>query len=108
MTEASLFWRSSEGQPVPDIEVSLVHRAPFGENFFKNVVARIQTGKPVAPVADLVNPNVILSLPSLIRPMSRGWVRIKSADPSVEPDLNPNYGGEPVDIERLTDIVGIA
>jgi choline dehydrogenase len=108
MTEASLFWKSSPEQPVPDIEVSLVHRAPFGENFFKNIVARIQTGKPVAPVADLVNPSVILSLPSLIRPMSRGWVRIKSADPSVEPDLNPNYGGEPVDIERLTDIVGIA
>jgi len=45
MTEASLFWRSDAGQPVPDIEVSLVHRAPFGENFFKNVVARIQTGE---------------------------------------------------------------
>jgi choline dehydrogenase len=108
MTEASLFWRSDAGQPVPDIEVSLVHRAPFGENFFKNVVARVQTGQPVAPVADLVDPNVILSLPSLIRPMSRGWVRIKSSDPTVASDLNPNYGGEAADIERLTDIVAIS
>jgi len=108
MTEASLFWKSNDRQPIPDIEVSLVHRAPFGENFFKNVVARIQTGEPVAPVADLVDPNVILSLPSLIRPLSRGTVRITSSDPKDAPELNPNYGRESVDIERLTDIVQIA
>jgi choline dehydrogenase len=108
MTEASLFWRSSEDQPVPDVEVSLVHRAPFGDDFFKNIVARIQTGEPVAPVSDLVDPNVILSLPSLIRPMSRGSVRIKSSDFTVSSDLDPNYCGESTDIERLTDIVGIA
>jgi choline dehydrogenase len=93
---------------VPDVEVSLVHRAPFGDDFFKNIVARIQTGEPVAPVSDLVDPNVILSLPSLIRPMSRGSVRIKSSDFTVSSDLDPNYCGESTDIERLTDIVGIA
>lgn len=108
MTEASIFWGSTPGLVVPDIEISLVHRAPFGDNFFANVVARIQTGQPVKPVADLVNPSVILSLPALVRPLSRGWVRIKSADPMVQPDLNANYGGEPVDIERLTDCVSIA
>ena len=108
MTEASLFWRSDAGALVPDIEISLVHRAPFGDNFFKNIVQRIQTGAPVTPVADLVDPRVILSLPSLVRPMSRGNVRLKSADYLVSPDLNPNYGGEAADIERLTDAVEIA
>lgn len=108
MTEASLFWGSHPGMLVPDVQVSLVHRAPFGDDFFKNVVRRIQTGEPVAPVADLVDPNVVLSLPALVRPMSRGWVRLKSADPMVQPDLNPNYGKEPSDVERLTDVVRIA
>jgi choline dehydrogenase len=108
MTEASLFWRSHPDALAPDIEISLVHRAPFGDNFFKNIVQRIQTGEPVKPVADLVDPRVILSLPALVRPMSRGNVRLKSADYKVQPNLDANYGGEAVDIERLVDVVEIA
>ena len=47
MTEVSLFWKSMAGMVVPDLQISLVHRAPFGEAFFANVVQRLQTGQPV-------------------------------------------------------------
>ncbi|MFO0957559.1 MAG: GMC family oxidoreductase N-terminal domain-containing protein [Isosphaeraceae bacterium] len=108
MTEVGLFWRSDPGQPVPDLEICLVHRAPFGEAFFTNVVRRMQTGQPIAPVAQLVDPHLILALPGLIRPLSRGWVRLRSSDPSQPPEVNPNYGAEPYDIDRIAQMVEIA
>ena len=46
MTEIGLFWRSMPGMLVPDLEICLVHKAPFGEAFFANVVQRLQTGQP--------------------------------------------------------------
>ena len=61
---------------VPDLEICLVHRAPFGDAFFANVVQRLQTGQPITPATQLVDPHVILSLPGLVRPLSRGWVRL--------------------------------
>ena len=60
--------RPEPGLAVPDLEICLVHRAPFGEKFFANVIKRVQTGQPVAPVAELVDPHVVLSLPGLVRP----------------------------------------
>ncbi len=108
MTEVGLFWRSEPTMPVPDLEICLVHRAPFGEAFFTNVVRRMQTGQPITPVAQLVDPHLILSLPGLIRPLSRGWVRLRSSDPTVPPEVNPNYGSERTDIERIVMMVKIA
>ena len=108
MTEVGLFWRSDASQPVPDLEICLVHRAPFGEAFFTNVVRRMQTGQPIAPVAQLVDPKLILSLPGLVRPLSRGWVRLRSSDPTLPPEVNPNYGAESYDIDRIVTMVEIA
>jgi choline dehydrogenase len=108
MTEVGLFLGSSPGLAVPDLEICLVHKAPFGDQFFANVVRRLQTGQPIAPVAQLVDPHLILSLPGLVRPLSRGWVRLKSADPITPPNINANYGGEPVDIDRVATMVAIA
>lgn len=107
MTEVGLFWGSEPGLPVPDLEICLVHRAPFGDAFFANVVQRLQTGQPVASVAQLVDPHVILTLPGLVRPLSRGWVRLASADPTVPPDISCNFGAEPADIDRLVTMVKI-
>ncbi len=107
MTEVGLFWGSTPGMLAPDLEICLVHRAPFGEAFFTNVVKRMQTGQPVASVAQLVDPKVILSLPGLVQPLSRGWVRLRSNDPAIAPDLNANYGAEPVDIDRIVSMVKI-
>lgn len=108
MTEVGLFCGSSPGVRTPDLEICLVHRAPFGESFFANVVKRVQTGKPVPPAPQLVDPKIILTLPGLVTPLSRGWVRLASGDPTAYPRLNANYGGERVDIDRIVTMVQIA
>jgi choline dehydrogenase len=108
MTEVALFWESEDGLPVPDLEICLVHRAPFGESFFSHVIERWQTGEPIPPAQDLVDPKLILALPGLVRPLSRGWVRLASSDPMANPLINPNYGAEKSDIERIAKMVKIA
>jgi len=107
MTEVGLFWASKPSMPVPDLEICLVHRAPFGDQFFANVVQRLQTGQPVQSATQLVDPHVILSLPGLVQPLSRGWVRLASADPTTAPLINANYGAEPADIDRIVTMVKI-
>lgn len=108
MTEVGLFWSSVPGMPVPDLEICLVHRAPFGDAFFANVVQRLQTGQPIQPVQQLVDPHVILSLPGLVRPLSRGTVRLRSSNPLDPPDISANFGAEPIDIDRIVTMVKIA
>lgn len=108
MTEVCLFWGSSPGMLVPDLEICLVHRAPFGEAFFTNVVKRLQSGQAIQPVQQLIDPTLILSLPGLVMPRSRGWVRLRDGDPTVPPDINANYGAERTDIDRIVTMVKIA
>ncbi|MGB0386354.1 MAG: GMC family oxidoreductase [Ardenticatenaceae bacterium] len=108
VTEVSLFWGSEEGMLVPDLQICLVHRAPFGNDFFGNVIKRVQTGEPVAPTKALVDPKVILALPGLVRPYSRGWVRLASANPTDYPRINANYFAEEADLERMTTMVQMA
>ena len=95
---ASSVCGSEPDLPVPDLEICLVHRAPFGDKFFANVIKRVQSGQPIAPVAELVDPRVVLSLPGLVRPESRGWVRLAGSDPTAHPRISANYYGEPVDL----------
>ena len=108
VTEVALFCGSEPGLPVPDLEICLVHRAPFGEKFFANVIKRVQTGQPVAPVAELVDPHVVLSLPGLVRPASRGFVRLAGSDPTEYPLISANYYGDRADLERAVTMVEIA
>ena len=42
-------------------------------------------------------PGMILA-PTLIRPKSEGWVRLRSADPAVPPMISPNYFSAPEDL----------
>ena len=108
VTEVALFCASRDGLPVPDLEICLVHRAPFGDQFFANVIRRAQTGQPIAPVRELVDPHLVLALPGLVRPLSRGWVRLASADPQAYPRINANYFAESTDLDRTTTMVQIA
>jgi len=108
VTEVALFWGSQAGMLVPDLEICMVHRAPFGDQFFANVIRRVQTGQPVASVHELVDPHVILALPGLVRPLSRGWVKLASADPTAYPRVSANYFGERSDMERTATMVEIA
>ena len=40
-------------------------------------------------------------VPCVLRPRSRGFVRIRSADPSQEPEIQPNYFGDERDVAEL-------
>lgn len=108
VTEVGLFWGSAPDVQVPDLEICLVHRAPFGDQFFASVIKRVETGEPVPPAHQLVDPRVILALPGLVQPLSRGWVRLASADPTAHPRINANYFGERADLERMTMMVQMA
>lgn len=39
--------------------------------------------------------------PCQVRPESRGWIRIKSADPTIYPSIQPNYLSDPLDREVI-------
>lgn len=47
-------------------------------------------------------------LPLLLRPKSRGWVRLQSKNPFVQPSLEPNYFSHQEDIDILIDGIRIA
>jgi choline dehydrogenase len=108
VTEVGLFWGSEPGLAVPDLEICLVHRAPFGDQFFASVIKRVETGEPLAPVQQLVDPRLVLSLPGLVRPLSRGWVKLAGTDPAAYPRINPDYFGEKADLDRMTMMVKMA
>mgnify|MGYP006167639999 FL=1 len=42
-----------------------------------------------------------------LRPLSRGEVRLKSADPMQDPEIDPNYGAHQRDIDRLVKAIKI-
>lgn len=46
-------------------------------------------------------------LPLLLRPRSTGWVRLKSTDPRVYPDINPNYFTHKEDVAILIEGIRI-
>ncbi len=86
--EAALFTKSDAGWPAPDLQISFVH-LPFDVIIGQN------------------NPNATSILPGVVRPLSRGWVRLASPDPTVKPAVNPNYLGVASDLERLVQAVEI-
>jgi len=89
LSEAALFTTSQPGMVAPDIQVSFVH-VPFD-----------------TPVSQQ-HPNAVSLLPGVVRPASRGWIRLADADPMSAPLVNPNYLGDCADLERLVDAVGLA
>ena len=75
--------------------------------FFDNVSKRAETGLPVNDVTELVNPRVILTLPGLMRPLSRGTVTLKNSDPKESPLIDCNYFSEEIDLERMVKMIHI-
>ncbi|MBK7543621.1 MAG: GMC family oxidoreductase N-terminal domain-containing protein [Candidatus Competibacteraceae bacterium] len=86
LSEAALFYKSDPSQSGPDIQIAFVH-VPFD----------ILIGQQ--------NPNAVSILPGVVRPTSRGWVRLASADPLAKPLVNPNYLGTEDDTRRLVGAV---
>ncbi len=86
LSEAALFYKSDPSQSGPDIQIAFVH-VPF------DIIIGQQ------------NPNAVSILPGVVRPTSRGWVRLASADPLAKPLVNPNYLGTEDDTRRLVGAV---
>ena len=89
LSEAALFCKSDPGWVGPDLQIGFVH-VPF------NII--VGQG----------HPNSVSILPGVVRPLSRGWIRLASADPLARPLVNPNYLGTDSDRERLILAVEIA
>lgn len=89
LSECALFCKSEPGWVGPDLQFAFVH-VPF------NII--IGQG----------HPNSISILPGVVRPMSRGWIKLASGDPLAKPLINPNYLGAKADLERLVQGVRIA
>ena len=53
------------------------------------------------PPADPSAPNGATFAVCLQYPVARGYVHIKSSDPTTPPDINPNYMGHPADVAVL-------
>lgn len=56
----------------------------------------------------LKNAETWTILPLLLRPKSTGWVRLRSKDPNIYPDINPNYFTHKEDILTLIEGIRIA
>jgi choline dehydrogenase-like flavoprotein len=80
--ETGAFWYSEKSASLPDIQ------------FHFGLGSGIEAG-----VAKLPNGGVTLNA-AYMRPKSRGSVRLRSADPSDAPLIDPNYWQEPEDLRR--------
>lgn len=89
VSEAVLFTRSEPGLAAPDLQIAYVH-VPFD----------------LALAPD--HPNAVSILPGLVRPVSRGSVRLADADPRTPPLVDPAYLTDRWDLERLVQGVRIA
>jgi len=82
LSEAALFATSAPGLIAPDLQLAFVHVS------FDIVIGQN-------------HPAAVSILPGLVRPNSRGWIRLASADPFDRPLINPNYLADGSDMERM-------
>ncbi len=89
LSECALFCKSDPGWVGPDLQIGFVH-VPFNIIIGQN------------------HPNSISILPGIVRPMSRGWLRLASSNPLEKPLVNPNYLSAEADVQRLVQSVKLA
>ncbi len=89
ISESALFLKSEPGWVGPDLQIAFVH-VPFD----------IIVGQG--------HPNSISILPGVVRPLSRGWIKLASSNPTDKPLVNPNYLGAASDRERLVQAVKLS
>jgi choline dehydrogenase len=87
LSEAALFYRSSPGWIGPDMQMAFVHKVPR--------------------TAD-DDDNAVVFLPGVVRPMSRGSVRLDKPDPFVPPRIDPGYLSAAADLDRLAEGMQLA
>ena len=89
LSESAMFLKTDPSMTGPDLQIAFVH-VPF------NII--VGQG----------HPNSISILPGVVRPESRGWLRLASSNPTDYPLINPNYLGERSDLERLVQAVKLS
>ncbi|MGC9670567.1 GMC family oxidoreductase [Planosporangium sp. 12N6] len=89
LSESALFAVSQPGMIAPDLQIAFVH-VPFDIIVGRN------------------HPNAVSILPGVVRPHSRGSIRLASADPADPPLIDPNYLGDRSDLERLVQAVKLS
>jgi choline dehydrogenase len=89
IAEAYVHWRSEPGLPAPDFQV-LFAPVYFWEHGFR------KTGAPAMSVGA-----------ALIRPVSRGSVRLRSADPADHPRILNNALGDDAEVDALLRAVDL-
>jgi choline dehydrogenase len=86
--QAHLFWHSRDGLPAPDLQPLMFNVPLYPEGI---------TGPD----------NAFTFLPGLVRPASRGSLRLASADPNVPPVIDPGYLTAAADVDALVSAVGL-
>jgi len=89
LSESALFALSQPGMIAPDLQLAFVH-VPF------DIIVGQQ------------HPNAVSILPGVVRPQSRGSIRLASLDPLVAPLIDPNYLGDQADVRRMVEAVKMA
>lgn len=88
MSEVCLFACTGGDCPVPDLQIGFIHRA--------------QASFVVHPKSHLTQDDkLVATLPGLVRPLSRGTVRLASSDPLDTSLFDPNLLGDPEDFRRM-------
>jgi choline dehydrogenase len=90
---STAFWRSRPGPGVPDL-MFLPVQVPI-------VSDEIRAAYPGPP-------NAFTLLPALVRPQSRGYLRLKTSDPDGPLEIQPNFLKEPADVDALVTAVELS
>lgn len=84
LSESVMFWRSNDDLDGPDVQLAAIH-VPFHSDQFS------------APE------NSYTIAPGIVRPKARGSVRLSGTSLDDELVIDPNYLGDPADVDGLID-----
>src|SRR5262250_3004003 len=87
---SACFWKSRPALDRPDLMV-MPWQVPL-------VSDEIAAQYPIPP-------NAFVILPCLVRPQSRGYLRLRTADPNAPLEIQPNFLAEQADVEALASCV---
>jgi choline dehydrogenase len=95
ITEAQAFLRTSPAEPAPDVQMhfSLAGAVYSDDTFYKSLKVL-----PYPSISIFINKSY---------PLSRGQVRLASADPKAAPLIEPNLLGDERDVQTLVRGIGI-
>lgn len=88
----------------PDVEIHFIPSCPSsdgGESVRKNMGLRDDLFHKV--YSPFLYSDVYAYYPVLLRPKSRGWMKLRDKNPYSKPILQPNYLSHPDDVRRLVD-----